>query len=308
MRYHRDHVGRTAFESSHGKRVNCSKEMTRQACQSCGAELSEDAKFCTRCGGAVTSPVHSEEETPISTVAPQGMNGQSRTLSAPVRILITLVVIALTGFALLKFEPSLKTEILNIAADRQVGDPLALNPAAESYLQQTWEGQTINLPVEGTFKLRYDDVSGHHHVQIYPDGSYVSITNHQNAHNPTMAELKAFLKDDQTENYAYSATSFVCTNYAVMLHDNAEAHGIRCALVGIEYATPNGGHALNAFETTDEGLVFVDDTGASYGPGFDRFAKITMGQPVSEVPVFMSDSRVSVDPTLEPVVSGEMWW
>jgi hypothetical protein len=209
---------------------------------------------------------------------------------------------------LLKLAPGLKTEILGIAVQTGVGDNLALNPAAENYLHQTWEGQTINLPAEGTFKLRYDDSSGQHHVQIYPDGSYVTITNHQNAHNPTMAELKAFLKEDQTENYVYSDTSFVCTNYAVMLHDNAEAHGIRCALVGVEYATPDGGHALNAFQTMDEGLVFVDDTGASNTTGFDRFAKVTMGQPVSEVPVFMSDYQVSVDSTLEPVVSGEMWW
>lgn len=236
------------------------------------------------------------------------MNRQRRILSAPVRIFFAIVVIAATGFALLRFAPGFKTEIVNIAAETEAGDPLTLNPAAESYLHQTWEGQTINLPAEGTFQLRYDDISGHHHVQIYPDGSYVTITNHQNAHNPTMAELKAFLKEDQTENYAYSATSFVCTNYAVMLHDNAEAHGIRCALVGIDYATPNGGHALDAFETTDEGLVFVDDTGASYGPGFDRFAKITVGQPVSEVPIFRSDFQISVDSTLEPVVSGEMWW
>jgi hypothetical protein len=236
------------------------------------------------------------------------MDGQKRTVPASVRIFFTLVAIAIIGFALLKLAPGLRIEIPNIAAEREASDQLTLNPAAESYLHQTWEGQTINLPAEGTFELRYDDISGHHHVQIYPDGSYVTITNHQNAHNPTMAELKAFLKEDHTENYTYSATSFTCTDYAVMLHNNAEAHGIRCALVGVEHATPDVGHALNAFQTTDEGLVFVDDTGALYGPGLDRFANITMGQPVSEVPVFGSDSQVSVASTLEPVISGEMWW
>jgi hypothetical protein len=283
-------------------------QIARWTCASCGAELCENAEFCTQCGAPVAFPPHSEKQIPTSTAALQRVNGQKRTVSAPVRVFFTLVLIAIMGFALLRLAPGLNTAILGILVETEVGDNLALNPAAENYLHQTWAGQTINLPAEGTFKLRYDDVSGHHHVQIYPDGSYVTITNHQNAHNPTMAELKAFLKEDQTENYVYSDTSFVCTNYAVMLHDNAEAHGIRCAVVGVEYATPDGGHALNAFQTTDEGLVFVDDTGASNTTGFDRFAKVTMGQPVSEVPVFMSDYQVSVDSTLEPVVSGEMWW
>jgi hypothetical protein len=238
------------------------------------------------------------------------MKGQKRTSSTLVRVLLRLVLIVVIGVALLELVPGLKTEILNIAAEMRLGDKLALNPAAESYLHQTWGGQTINLPAEGTFELHHGDTSGHEIYEAYPDGSRVTITNHQNVHNPTMAELKAFLKEDHTENYPYSAPSFVCTNYAVTLHNNAEADGIRCAWVGIEGTASNEGHALNAFQTTDEGLVFVDDTGVSYGTGIDAFAKITMGQEVSEVPVFRSDFLVQVygASMLGPVISGEMWW
>jgi len=146
--------------------------------------------------------------------------------------------------------------------------------------------------------------------EVYSDGKHVTITNHQNAHNPTMAELKAFLKRDYTENYVYSDPSFVCTNYAAVLHNNAEANGIRCAFVSIQGAASNAGHALDAFQTTDDGLVFVDDTGVSDGTGIDKFGKITMGQELSEVPVFRSDFLVQVygTSTLGPIISGEMWW
>jgi hypothetical protein len=166
----------------------------------------------------------------------------------------------------------------------------------------------MNLPAEGTSKLPYPHLFSQDFYVKYYDGSYVTITNHHNAHDPTMAELKAFLKGDNTEDYPAAVPSFVCLNYAVMLHNHAEADGIRCAVVVI-YGSSDA-HALNAFQTTDEGLVFVDDTGNTQGQDVDKFAKITVGQEVSELPVFRSDSLVQVSgPSgLGPVDSGYMWW
>jgi hypothetical protein len=56
-----------------------------------------------------------------------------------------------------------------------------------------------------------------------------------------------------------------------MLHNNAEKAGIRCAYVSLDmvgYSDPynlgiasDAGHACNAFETTDRGLVYIDCTG-----------------------------------------------
>ena len=303
--------GETLLELEHGKSANTGKEMTKRTCQSCGAELPEDAKFCTQCSGAVSLPPRSETKIPTPRVAPQKMRTQQRTSSTLVRVLLRVVLIVVIGVALLELVPGLKTEILNIAAEMGFGDKLALNPAAESYFHQTWGGQTINLPAEGTSELCYNDKSGHRICDEYVGtNTHVTITNHQDAHNPTMAELLAFLKEDNTENYRYSYPSFVCTNYAVALHNNAEANGIRCAYVGIQGSASNFGHALDAFQTTDEGLVFVDDTGNEDGTGIDPFAKITMGQEVSEVPVFRSDSLVQFRgvPGLGPIISGVMWW
>jgi hypothetical protein len=63
----------------------------------------------------------------------------------------------------------------------------------------------------------------------------------------------------------------VCADFAERLHNNAEMAGIRCAYVSIDitgYSDPyrfgipsNGGHACNAFQTTDRGLIYVDATG-----------------------------------------------
>jgi ribosomal protein L40E len=300
--------GETLLELEHGKSANTGKEMTKRTCQSCGAELPEDAKFCTQCSGAVSLPPRSETKIPTPRVAPQKMKGQKRILPTLVRVLFTLVVITIIGFALSKLVPDLRTVIPNIPAEMGFGDPLALNPAAESYLHQTWGGQTMNLPAEGTSKLPYPHVFSQDFYVKYYDGSYVTITNHQDAHDSTMAELKAFLKEDHTEDYPAAVPSFVCLNYAVMLHNDAEANGIRCAVVAI-YGSSDG-HALDAFQTTDEGLVFVDDTGNTQGQDVDKFAKITVGQEVSEVPAFRSDSLVQVSgPSgLGPVDSGYMWW
>ena len=77
--------------------------------------------------------------------------------------------------------------------------------------------------------------------------------------NPSWAELKEFLELDDTDKLTYDKDSFDCTGFAITFRDHARANGIRCAFVEIDYAGGTG-HALNAFETTDKGLVYVDTT------------------------------------------------
>lgn len=66
----------------------------------------------------------------------------------------------------------------------------------------------------------------------------------------------SFLKADPTDKQKYDYASFVCADFAELLHNNAEKEGWRTAYVAIRLS--QGGHALNAFETTDRGLVYVD--------------------------------------------------
>lgn len=51
----------------------------------------------------------------------------------------------------------------------------------------------------------------------------------------------------------YITSGYMCINFAVDLHNNAEKAGIRCAVVD-----DNNGHVFNAFYTTDKGLVYSD--------------------------------------------------
>jgi hypothetical protein len=94
--------------------------------------------------------------------------------------------------------------------------------------------------------------------------------------------LKTFLLKDGTDSHEYDFTSFVCADFAEMLHNNAEAASIRSAYVCVALGPcssylSGGGHALNAFETIDRGLVYIDCTGAS-GPGnSDKLVDVSVG-------------------------------
>ncbi len=95
-------------------------------------------------------------------------------------------------------------------------------------------------------------------------GRAIELYENPNATNPTWEHLLSFLKTDNTDKMTYMPDSFVCIDFAEMLHNNAEKTGIRCGLV-VLYPLQ---HACNAFETTDKGLVFVDCTGLrSYESG-----------------------------------------
>ena len=95
-------------------------------------------------------------------------------------------------------------------------------------------------------------------------GEYVDLTNSLVATNPTWSQLKAFLRADSTDDYTYDSLNFNCTNFAEMLHNEAEAWGIKTAFVAVYFYNEEVGHALNAFKTTDKGLVYVDCTGGDY--------------------------------------------
>lgn len=94
-----------------------------------------------------------------------------------------------------------------------------------------------------------------------PGSSPINLINNPNAANSTWQELKAFLFADPTDDNAYRENFFNCTNFAEMLHNNAEAAGIKAAFVAVFFEDREKGHALNAFKTTDKGLVYVDCTG-----------------------------------------------
>lgn len=96
------------------------------------------------------------------------------------------------------------------------------------------------------------------------DGTLIVLRNNfGNVSNPSWLELKVFLEVDDTEKHRYDPFSFVCGDFAEMLHNRAEEEGIRAG-VAIVHFTTGVPHALNVFYTADKGLVYIDDTGAGY--------------------------------------------
>jgi len=159
------------------------------------------------------------------------------------------------------------------------------------------------------------------------DGLYISgsddlvvLINNKNADNPTYQKLVDFLNNDNTDSFPYRFSPLlfsmiygdphdkvdkkywlgvingaisppspnICADFAQMLHNNAEIAGIRAGYVCAE------DHAFNVFETTDKGIIYIDDTGESiypipfYVPGSvtfgdtdsnDKVAYVEIGKP-----------------------------
>ena len=90
--------------------------------------------------------------------------------------------------------------------------------------------------------------------------SDVVLIDSSTATNPTWSQLISFLSQDQTEQHTYIREVYDCSQFSRDVHNNAEAAGIRAAEVQIWFRNEVEGHALNAFLTTDYGLVYVDCT------------------------------------------------
>lgn len=106
-------------------------------------------------------------------------------------------------------------------------------------------------------------------IMVGGDGEPIELINNPNATDPTYAELIAFIKEDTTDEKPYRGSawgeaSYVCSDFAEEVHNNAETAGIRAAWVSIHFEESDEGHACNAFETTDRGLVYIDCTGEGF--------------------------------------------
>jgi hypothetical protein len=113
---------------------------------------------------------------------------------------------------------------------------------------------------------------------LYEDGAVlvngadqpVVLANNAQAVDVSFVSLLDFIRQDPTDQLTYverdnpeGLTPFVCSDFAEMVHNHAESAGIRAGYVSIDWVDGEIGHAINAFNTTDQGLVFIDCTGPS---------------------------------------------
>lgn len=132
-------------------------------------------------------------------------------------------------------------------------------------------------------------------LQVYYDEQPlyggINLVNSQSAMNPTWEQLLRFVESDITDEQTYVEGEYMCGDFAETLHNNAEKEGIRAAWVAVDFADSTIGHALNAFNTVDQGIVFVDCTGGgfevftpslgdgqSYETDYDTIAYVKIGE------------------------------
>ena len=150
-------------------------------------------------------------------------------------------------------------------------------------------------------------------------GEFIVLINNDKAVDPSYNQLMTFLQQDRTDQFPYQPTLYaldfyygtaetridleyikniihsnsqpsdprICADFAERLHNEAEMAGIRCAYVSVDLS--GVGHALNAFQTTDRGLIYIDDTGkvGGFGPSnCDKTVDIQLGQQYIPISLF----------------------
>jgi hypothetical protein len=123
-------------------------------------------------------------------------------------------------------------------------------------------------------------------------GEAIQLVNYKNTTNPTWSGLVSFLRSDTTDEFLYN-DSFVCADFAEMLHNNAEKAGLKAGYVKVDFLDMES-HALNVFNTTDKGIVFVDCTGDTEQLGAlnsnDKIAYIQIGKEYGLVSAYKTNS------------------
>jgi hypothetical protein len=88
--------------------------------------------------------------------------------------------------------------------------------------------------------------------------------------DPSFLEASDFIASDQTNARPYVYGSYTCGNYASDLKKSALREGLMCGYVLAYFKSKV--HALNCFNTTDSGLIFVE-------PQTDNIIELIIGQP-----------------------------
>ncbi|RJO63328.1 MAG: hypothetical protein C4542_00090 [Dehalococcoidia bacterium] len=164
-------------------------------------------------------------------------------------------------------------------------------------------------------------INGSYYFDSY--NNPIVLINNTNSTDPTYSQLLDFLQHEYTDTYYYnlayanqspgsyygSAQSKVdikgvqaainnlvpypsvpriCSDFAERLHNSSEMAGFRCGYVIIELQGTASGHALNVFNTTDKGLIYIDDTGATTTrpTNRDKTVNIQIGKPYSPESLF----------------------
>ena len=214
-------------------------------CPRCSGLIDPAFRFCPNCraqlGWAVQQPRW----------APPARRSQPSS-AAPILVLVLIVLlVGLGGVSYWAFGPS--------SPNSPPNSSLQSGSESESYWQPASEPEPYR---------QYPSEFEAHGQPPYAkaSGERIHLTNNPDAKDVSFAELKSFILEDDTDEETYVPGVRMCGAFAETLHDNAERAGIRAAWVGVDFEDDSIGHALNGFQTTDRGFVYIDCTGEGLRP------------------------------------------
>lgn len=92
---------------------------------------------------------------------------------------------------------------------------------------------------------------------IYDVPTTLTLTNNRSAKDVPYAELMEFIEKNSVGRRTYIKRKFMCADFSILIHNRAEAAGIRCGLVSVQYYNGKA-HAFNVFISKDKGIIFID--------------------------------------------------
>jgi hypothetical protein len=115
-------------------------------------------------------------------------------------------------------------------------------------------GNSSTTPVPGHPEQHLKPVDA-----FYENGSRIYVLENDEARDPVYGQMISFVADDPSV-YGVYEPGHSCSSFAVELIDNAEQCRIRAHFVVLTLSNSSP-HAIVAFNTTDQGTVYIDNSG-----------------------------------------------
>jgi hypothetical protein len=189
------------------------------------------------------------------------------------------------------------------------GDLTSVRQDLSSVQQELSSAERTISSLESELEL-YEDTWGLVASGIQPPFQGADIVDYGTVHNPTWAQLLAFLLSDKTDRKAYLPGFYMCGDFARDVHNNAERAGIRAAYVAVRLGSEY--HSLNAFKTIDRGLVFIDCTGLeAFEPGpsnRDKTVSVRIGRSYTPESLFPESGWSTTWVNMGTVRDVQIYW
>ena len=181
----------------------------------------------------------------------------------------------------------------------------------------------------GNYKLGLVELNGNYYADSY--GRPIVLINNSDAVDPAYSDLLNFLLKDDTDSFPnqpevanqprptysgsiqnsvdikeiqkdienlspYPAVPRLAADFAERLHNNSEMAGIRCGLVLVQLQGFLGEYPIDVYNTSDKGLVYIDDIGSLANSGItnsDKLVDVQAGQPYIPQSLFPGDNLYS---------------